>query len=164
MLAPSSNRLAPQFHKQSLQYKMARLRRIVLGMALVAGLGALGWVSHYAWTTGRTAVEQAAVMNQGQQIVGAAKVLVAESLDQDPQLAELLAHGHLKTIPAGWEDGEHFRHAHKAGVPAQVCQKINEKAGLTGSKRVVEEVRNAELEQTADFGCLVESRTVFFKY
>jgi len=46
----------------------------------------------------------------------------------------------------------------------EVCQHINSKAGLVGDKKVVEQVLNPRTEQTAQFGCVLDTRTVFFKY
>jgi len=48
--------------------------------------------------------------------------------------------------------------------PWKSSQHINSKAGLVGDKKVVEQVLNPRTEQTAQFGCVLDTLTVFFKY
>lgn len=156
--------LAPHFRKQSPLRRVARLKSYLLAIGTVVATLAFGYYAKEAWDEGQTSIARARVLNQGQQIAGAAKLQAMDSPGQSHALARLLSEGYLESLPKGWQDGEKNSHAELPQVSLEVCQHINSKAGLVGDKKVVEQVLNPRTEQTAQFGCVLDTLTVFFKY
>ncbi len=165
---PHTDRHAPPHHAAQLQ-RSAIARAVfwasaigVLAGAVGSGV-AMGLATRWAWQDGQAGVQQVQVLSQGQQIATAGQLMRSEQ-DGDRTLQELRDAGYLKEVPTGWRDGEAQGLVELPGVSSRACARINERAGLTDERKVVKRVANPEREQTADFGCIRETGTVFLKY
>ncbi len=157
-------RLAPHMRRLSPFYTLARVRRAMLWAGLAASLLATGFVAGRFVRDARTGVEQVRLVSQGSQLAGAERLHRAQQSDEVAPLSHLQEDGYLRAVPPGWKDGEDLSHAQTVPVAPEVCEAVNRRAGMAPGKRVVEVVRDPALEQTAKFGCVTETLTVFFKY
>ena len=157
--------LPSHMKSRSALHKLQIAQRVLLVLTALAALGATGWMGSRAWRSGQAGIEQSQVLNQGQQIAGAANLHGLEDGGiRVAKLAHLRDEGYLSNIPPEWEDGHDYTYAMLPSLDLSACRKLNERAGLSPDKRVVLTVEDPETEQTAAFGCLPESRTAFFKY
>ncbi len=157
-------RLLPHMRKQSPFFQLARARKVLALFGAVAALLAMGYIAGRFVADGRAGIEQVRVLNQGSQVAGAARLHGMQDSGAPPSLEHLREDGYLRSVPPGWKDGEDRSHAETVPVSQEVCEAVNRRAGLGPGKRVVEVVRDSAREQTGKFGCVTETRTVFFKY
>ncbi len=157
--------LPAHMKSQSALHKLQKVRKAMLVCIALAGLGATGWFGASAWRSGQAGIEQSSVLNQGQQIAGAAHLHgLTQGGVKTATLEHLREEGYLRDIPLEWQDGHDYTYAMLPALDPSACQRLNERAGLVGEKRIVLTVEDPESEQTATFGCLPVSRTAFFKY
>jgi O-antigen ligase len=123
----------------------------IISIALVTALAlATIYYGGSAFKQGNDAATAARLINEGQQLSGAAAV--ASANNQATTLEALKANNYMASVPAGWVDGA-GQYEVTTGAPA--CAEVNKKAGL-GETVVQEDISN--------YGCITADSKMVFKF
>lgn len=106
---------------------------------------------------------RAQLINEGQQLAAATELARADGLRTGLSFQVLQKQGYLERVPALWQADEAFVFAWREGLSAKLCDAVNVRAQLTGSRRIVLEVKDSATEQTAKFGCLPDKKIMFYR-
>jgi hypothetical protein len=133
----------------------------IISIALVTALAlATIYYGGNAFRQGGDAAKAAQLINEGQQLSGAAAIAGANNVTVDA-IADLTtpnAEGdvYLASAPAGWADAATGGVFTQAGLTAEVCAKVNEKAGITANPVAIGDITN--------YGCTTADTTMHFRF
>jgi hypothetical protein len=123
----------------------------IISIALVTALAlATIYYGGSAFKQGGDAANAARLINEGQQLSGAAAVAGANG--DGTTVAELVSKSYLASTPAGWVDGAG---QYEVTTVAPVCAEVNKKAGLGA------DVAQGDI---SNYGCITADSKMVFKF
>lgn len=158
---PPVRRLPPHLEKNSAASTIRAVKLFVVIASLLFGAGYAAHLSLQVWDTGQKGVENAKVLNEGQQIQAAARLFKSDHPTQAVTLKGLTSGGYLAKLPEGWVDSANHTHARRYNVSHEMCERLNEKCGVC--KDTSKQDLHPDTVQ-ASFGCLPALHMAFFKY
>lgn len=125
--------------------------------------GLAGYYSLEAYQFGKISAAKSRWLNEGQQLESAFKLSQAQVDNHRAELDYLVRNNFLDKSPPKWQDGDGKTYFIRDGLTAAECLAINDQDAFVPHKQVVLEVVEPNHEQTGKYGCLSQTRQLFFR-